>query len=68
MLSSYTINWAYSVIFLLLPLLLPAVMEKYWEARRELETLRQRLKTEHEDEVERLEADKQRLEKKVSYL
>ena len=41
-------------------------MEKYWETRRELETLRQRISTEHEDELERLQHAKKNLEKKVS--
>ena len=43
-----------------------AVLEKYWETRRELETLRQRISTEHEDELERLQHAKKNLEKKVS--
>ena len=42
-----------------------AMLEKYWETRRELETLRQRISTEYEDEVERLESAKRSLEKKV---
>ena len=41
------------------------MLEKYWETRRELETLRQRISTEYEDEVERLESAKRSLEKKV---
>ena len=41
------------------------MLEKYWEARRELETLRQRLNSEHEDEVDQLESAKRSLEKKV---
>ncbi len=43
-----------------------SVLEKYWEAKRELETLRQRISTEQEDVVERLESTKRSLEKKVS--
>ena len=42
-----------------------AMLEKYWETRRELETLRQRISTEYEDELERLESAKRSLEKKV---
>ena len=41
------------------------MLEKYWETRRELETLRQRISTEYEDELERLESAKRSLEKKV---
>ena len=41
------------------------MLEKYWETRRELETLRQRISTEHEDELERLESAKKSLEKRV---
>ena len=42
-----------------------SVLEKYWEARRDLETLRSRVKAEHEDELERLGSAKRSLEKKV---
>lgn len=42
------------------------VMEKYLETRRELETLRQRVGSEYEDEIERLESAKRNLEKRVS--
>lgn len=42
-----------------------AVLEKYWETKRELETLRQRISTEHEDEIERLKHAKKVLEKRV---
>ncbi len=41
------------------------VMEKYLETRRELETLRQRVSSEYEDEMERLESSKRTLEKRV---
>lgn len=41
------------------------MLEKYWETKRELETLRQRISTEHEDQVERLQHAKKVLEKKV---
>ncbi len=41
------------------------VMEKYLETRRELDTLRQRVSSEYEDEVERLESAKRTLEKRV---
>ena len=40
-------------------------MEKYWETKRELETLRQRLSTEKDDELETLRTSKRSLEKKV---
>ena len=40
-------------------------MEKYWETKRELETLRQRLSTERDDELETLRTSKRSLEKKV---
>ena len=43
-----------------------AVLEKYWETKRELETLRQRLSTDYEDTIERLNTAKKNLEKKVS--
>lgn len=42
------------------------VLEKYWETKRELETLRQRVSSEFEDEIERLESAKRSVEKKVS--
>ena len=42
-----------------------AVLEKYYEAKRELETLKQRVGSEYEDEIERLTAAKKSLEKKV---
>ena len=42
-----------------------AVLEKYYEAKRELETLKQRVSSEYEDEIERLTASKKSLEKKV---
>ena len=45
-----------------------SVLEKYWEAKRELETLRQRITTEHEDELESLKSTKRSLEKKVGYI
>ena len=41
------------------------VLEKYWETKRELETLRQRVGSEFEDEIERLESAKRSVEKKV---
>ena len=41
-------------------------MDKYWETKRELETLRQRLSTERDDELETLQTSKRSLEKKVS--
>ena len=41
------------------------VLEKYYEAKRELETLKQRVGSEYEDEIERLTATKKSLEKKV---
>ena len=51
----------------LLSLAHPAVLEeKYWATRRELETLRQRIHSEHEDEIEKLQTAKKTLEKKVS--
>ena len=43
-----------------------AVLEKYWETKRELETLRQHLSTDYEDKAERLNTAKKNLEKKVS--
>ena len=43
-------------------------MEKYWDTKRELETLRQRLSTERDDELETLQASKRSLEKKVWFL
>jgi myosin-18 len=43
-----------------------AVLEKYWETKRELETLRQKISTEHEDEIERLQHSKKVLEKKLA--
>lgn len=42
-----------------------AVLEKYWETKKELETLRQRLSTDYEDKIERLNTAKRNLEKKV---
>ena len=42
-----------------------AVLEKYYEAKRELETLKQRVSSEYEDEIERLTATKKSLDKKV---
>eukprot|EP00731_Ephydatia_muelleri_P023185 Em0015g768a len=39
--------------------------EKYWATRRELETLRQRIHSEHEDEIEKLQTAKKTLEKKL---
>lgn len=44
-----------------------AVLEKYYEAKRELETLKQRVSSEYEDEIERLTSVKKGLEKKVRY-
>ena len=41
------------------------VLEKYYEAKRELEMLKQRVGSEYEDEIERLTATKKSLEKKV---
>jgi myosin-18 len=41
-------------------------MDKYWETKRELETLRQRLSTERDDELETLHASKRSLEKKLA--
>ena len=41
------------------------ILEKYLETRRELESLRQRVSLEYEDEIERLESSKRSLEKKV---
>ena len=46
-------------------LFIPAVLEKYYQAQRELESLRHSIATEHEDRVETLEATKRSLEKKV---
>ena len=45
-----------------------AVLEKYYEAKRELETLKQRVGSEYEDEIERLTAAKKSLEKKVGFI
>ena len=45
---------------------LPAVLEKYHATRRELESLKQHLSSEHEDEIERLQTAKKSLEKRVS--
>ena len=45
--------------------LLAVLEEKYWATRRELETLRQRIHSEHEDEIEKLQTAKKTLEKKV---
>ena len=42
-----------------------SILEKYYEARRELETLRQRVSSEFEDQIESLESSKRSLEKKV---
>lgn len=41
------------------------IMEKYLDTRRELEMLRQRVSLDYEDDIERLEASKRSLEKKV---
>ncbi len=41
------------------------MLEKYWETRRELEILRQRISTERDDELERLQHSKRSLEKRV---
>lgn len=43
-----------------------SILEKYYEARRELETITQRITSEFEDQVESLESSKRSLEKKVS--
>lgn len=43
-----------------------SILEKYYETRRELETLRQRVASEFEDQIESLESSKRSLEKKVS--
>lgn len=40
-------------------------MEKYWETKRELESLQQRLSTEKDDKMEALTTAKRSLEKKV---
>lgn len=45
-----------------------SILEKYYEARRELETLRQRINSEFEDQIESLESSKRSLEKKVILL
>lgn len=42
-----------------------SILEKYYETRRELETLRQRVNSEFEDQIESLESSKRSLEKKV---
>lgn len=42
-----------------------SILEKYYEARRELETLRQRVSSEFEDQIESLGSSKRSLEKKV---
>ena len=42
-----------------------SILEKYYEARRELETLRERVSSEFEDQIESLESTKRSLEKKV---
>ncbi len=42
------------------------IIEKYLETRRELEMLRQRVSSEYEDEIERLEGSKRNFEKRVS--
>ncbi len=42
-----------------------SILEKYYEARRELETITQRITSEFEDQVESLESTKRSLEKKV---
>ena len=42
-----------------------AMLEKYYEARRELETITQRITSEFEDNIESLKATKRSLEKKV---
>ena len=42
-----------------------SILEKYYEARRELELLKQRITSEFEDQVESLESSKRSLEKKV---
>ena len=41
------------------------VMDKYLETRRELETLRARVSSEYEDEIESLQSSKRILEKRV---
>ena len=43
-----------------------SILEKYYEAKRELETLRQRVNSEFEDQIESLESAKRSMEKKVS--
>ena len=43
-------------------------LEKYWETKRELESLHQRLSTERDDELETLRSSKRSLEKKVNTL
>ncbi len=45
-----------------------SIVEKYYEARRELETLRQRVASEFEDQIESLSSSKRSLEKKVSVI
>ena len=42
-----------------------AVLEKYWETKRELETMRQHLSTDYEDKIERLNTAKKNLEKRL---
>ena len=44
-----------------------SILEKFYETRRELETLRTRMSSEFEDQIESLESSKRSLEKKVSY-
>lgn len=44
-----------------------SIVEKYYEVRRELETLRQRVSSEFEDQLEFLQSSKRGLEKKVSW-
>ena len=53
------------LVNLLLIIFPAAVLEKYWETRRELEMLRQRMSTERDDEIERLQHSKKGLEKRV---
>ena len=45
-----------------------SIVEKYYEAKRELETLRQRVSSEFEDQIESLQSAKRSLEKKVGCL
>ena len=42
-----------------------SILEKYYEARRELETITQRITSEFEDQIESLESSKRSMEKKV---